>query len=230
VPSKTQERIYAEKAIRLLGWNCQLKDISEPPDFEVNEGSDAWGLEVRNIFKYEDLVKGSWAKEQESRTSKLLLAIARDYYDAGGSPIALQISGFSFLEQNRTAILAVLQNRKARELLSPQRIVLNPDVTLFISDLPVEFSRYNHWQIVDHRVGWARSISQLELQQAINAKAEKLMSYQTKYQRIDLLLVADRIFNSLLLSNKAKVVNPGFSSIYFLSYPEAIQKVGECYD
>jgi hypothetical protein len=59
----------------------------------------------------------------------------------------------------------------------------------------------------------------------------QLAAYKAKYERIDLLLVADRVFGSGRLSLLAdvQVKNPGFDNIYFLSYPEAIQRIGgEC--
>jgi hypothetical protein len=66
------------------------------------------------------------------------------------------------------------------------------------------------------------------LQAAINRKGKNLSLYRDKYAEIDLLLVADRILNSghLLQDEQIVVSNPGFRSIYFLSYPEAIHRVG----
>jgi len=98
---------------------------------------------------------------------------------------------------------------------------------LYVTDLPANLIGYSRWQVVDYHVGWVREVTQTELQNAINAKALKLSAYKAKYERIDLLLVADRVFGSGRFSLQAdlKIENPGFSNIYFLSYPDLIQSV-----
>jgi hypothetical protein len=222
---KIQERIYAEKAIELLKWKCQLNDIPEPLDFEVSDGVDTWGLEIRNVFKFERATKGSRDKEYESHTYRLLFNLAREYYAASGSPIRVQLRGASFLSTDHTGFLSALLDRQPGIPGSQEILQLASGVTLYICDLPVSVERYSRWQLVDHHVGWVRPITQLEIQKAIDVKATRLPVYSAKYQRIDLLLVADRIFNSarMSLASEGQINNPGFANIYFLSYPDDLQ-------
>src|SRR3989344_991150 len=221
--SKVQERIYAEKAIELLGKNWQLTDIPEPPDFEVSNRVSVWGLEIRCIYKSEDVRKGSPIKEKESLDSRLLVKLAEQYYEAGGSPIQLKVLGASLLHENYALILSTLISRTPGKLWSHQRLTASDNVILYISELPPELPQYSRWQLVDHRVGFARKITGTEIQNAIDAKVKKLATYANKYQRTDLLLVADRTFNSgrLLPSEPIHFFNSGFSNIFLLSYPES---------
>jgi hypothetical protein len=106
--SKIQERIYAEKAKELLGWDCQFNEIPEPLDFEVsNRDGTTWGIEARNVYKSEDETKGSTDKKDESIGSRVLLNLAHDYYAAGGSPIQVAVRGAFFLRSHHASILSV---------------------------------------------------------------------------------------------------------------------------
>ena len=59
-------------------------------------------------------------------------------------------------------------------------------------------------------------------------KAKNLPRYHSPYSEIDLLLVADRTYNSGRLEgiDGLKVENRGFRAIYFMSYLESIHRVG----
>ena len=230
--SKIQERIYAEKARELLGWDCQFNEIPEPVDFEVsNRDGITWGIEIRNVYKSEDETKGSTDKKDESIGSRMLLDLAHDYYAAGGSPIQVEVRGASSLRSHHANMLSVLLGRCPGVPGSLETINVSSDLVMYIDDLPKSWAGYLRWRVIDYYVGGVRSINQAELQNAIDAKATKLAAYKAKYERIDLLLVADRVFGSGRLSLLAdvQVNNPGFDNIYFLSYPEAIQRIGgEC--
>ena len=101
-------------------------------------------------------------------------------------------------------------------------------VTVYMTPLPAERPGYSDWTYIDDRVGVVAEISSAMLQAAVDAKAARLPAYQLKYRDIDLLIVADRSFNSRRMSQLAgvSVTNPGFRNIYFLSYPITIQRVG----
>ena len=223
--NKLQERIYVEKAKELLGWNCTINDIPEPIDFELQDRNAVWGIEVRHILKNERESKGSSDKEAESRTSHGLMRLADDYYKNGGGPIQFKIRGSIRSEPIRKQILDALSSRQHGTALSHEVVQISSNVTLHITNLPESQKHYRHWQSIDHRVGWVRPVTSAELQHAIDEKAKKLSAYKDKYERIDLLLVADRIFDSGRLSLPAdtQIKNPGFTNIYFLSYPDAIQ-------
>jgi hypothetical protein len=104
-------------------------------------------------------------------------------------------------------------------------------VKIQMTPLQASFGNYSRWLLVDDRVGWTREVTSTDLQSAINKKAVKLRLYKQKYTDIDLLLVADRTFNSgkLLPAHNLVIQNPGFRRIYFLSYPEAIECVDISY-
>ena len=92
--------------------------------------------------------------------------------------------------------------------------------------IPNSLGRSSHF--VNDRVGWLRRTTAADLQHAINRKEANLPLYKQKYDNIELLLVADRTFNSgkLVDTNDLVVSNPEFRAIYFMSYPDSIQGVG----
>jgi hypothetical protein len=110
----------------------------------------------------------------------------------------------------------------------PSTTIKAPRVKVYMTPLPVSFARYSRWTFVNDKVGWPRSVSASDLQHAINRKAGNLTLYMQKYDNIELLLVADREFNSgkLIQGNLPALSNPGFRKIYFMSYPDSIQLVG----
>jgi hypothetical protein len=222
--SKVQERIYAEKAIALLAVDWTLQDIPEPLDFEIRTEKFRFGLEVRNVFAGGEETYGSPRRRNESINSRLICSLAQQYYAGGGRPIAAQ-----FLDKvSDVKAEQVAQIVKASALLQPrEQTTLHIDkMKVFLTALPSSVGRYFRWTVVSDHVGWARKVTREELQAAINRKKKHLSRYTAKYAEIDLLLVADRILNSGRLLQEIVVSNPGFRSIYFLSYPEAIHRVG----
>lgn len=225
--SKVQERIYAEKAIALLAVDWTLQSISEPLDFEVKTANLRFGLEVRNVFAGGEEKYGSPRRRNESINSRLICSLAKQYYAAGGRSIEAQFLGkVSDVKVEQVAA----QLMTASALLQPwQETVIHIDkMKIFLTALPSSVGHYLRWTVVSDHVGWLRKVTCEELQAAINRKGKNLSLYRTKYAEIDLLLVADRILNSggLLQDEQIVVSNPGFRSIYFLSYPEAIHRVG----
>ncbi len=224
--SKVQERIYAEKAIALLAVDWTLQDIPEPLDFEVITENFRFGLEVRSMFAGGEEAYGSPRRRSESINSGLIYSLAKRYYAAGGRPISAQFLGeVSDVNVEQVALLM-----DATALLQPwERTTLHIDkMKAFLTALPSSIGHYLQWTVVSDRAGWVRNVTREELQTAIDRKKENLSMYKAKYAEIDLLLVADRMLNSgrLLQDEEIVVSNPGFRNIYFLSYPEAIRRVG----
>lgn len=95
---------------------------------------------------------------------------------------------------------------------------------VYLTALPLDWKNYSHWTYQDDRVGWVAGITTEQLQQQIDKKGIKLAEYKKRYERVDLLIVANRIMNSgkLELRHEPILKNPGFSNIYFFSYPEHI--------
>ena len=224
--SKVQERIYAEKAIALLAVDWTLQDIPEPLDFEVRSENLRFGLEVRNVFAGGEETYGSPRRRNESINSRLIRSLAEKYYAAGGRPITAQFLG-------KVADMSVKQVAQLLDASAPlqswERTTLQLDkMKVILTALPSSVGHYSRWTVVSDHVGWARKITCEELQAAIDRKKENLSLYRDKYAEIDLLLVANRLLNSgrLLQDEEIVVSNPGFRRIYFLSYPEAIRRVG----
>lgn len=224
--SKTQERIYAEFAIKLLTVDWQLSEIPEPLDFEVQANGLAFGLEIRQVFVDREQRFGSPAKRKESKNAGAIIDLANHYYALGGIPISAKFLGsLSTIEVKAFAheLVAI-----APSYPGENAIQYIQGVKVFMTPLPLDWGNYSRWFYVDDRVGWVKNPSNQELQEAVNRKKEKLRLYKQKYKDIDLLLVADRSFNSGKFQGgeNLRVSNPGFRTIYFLSYPESIQRVG----
>jgi len=223
--SKVQERIYAEKAIELLAVDWTLEDIPDPPDFEIRSGVFFFGLEVRQIFAGGERDFGSPQKRSEKIKSSLVSKLAEQFYELGGRPINVKVLG-GVSDESILPIARALVSSTPQTSWKNASICLD-GVKVFVTRLPDSLSRYSRWTVVDDRVGWPRQVSSNELQSAIDKKADNLRLYKDKYADIDLLLVADRTFNSgrLLPPGVFRISNPGFRSVYFLSYPESIVKI-----
>lgn len=224
--TKLHERIYLEKALELLDLDLQVAD-REAPDFELSNGHEIWGIEVRNLFKDEHPKRGSKSKTEESLNTKQLQKIANRYYENNATPILLKILGVKSIEPYSDLILNAIVERMPRQPFSNEKICLNKGPTLYVTDLPAEQSKYSRWDIVNDRVGWVKKLTLEDLQKAINIKSEKLTSYILRYSKVDLLLVCDRLNNSgkLSLPIAPKVSNPGFSNIYLLLHPLSVTKL-----
>lgn len=224
--SKVRERIYAEKAIALLAVDWTLQDITEPLDFEVRTDNFRFGLEVRNVFVGGEETYGSPLRRNESINTRLIYSLAKRYYAAGGRPIEAGFLG----EVSDVKAEQVARLIEAAALLQPlEETTLHIDkMKVFLTALPSSEDHYFRWTILSDQVGWAQKVTSEELQAAINRKENNLSLYKAKYAEVDLLLVADGMLNSgrLLQEGQIVVSNPGFRSIYFLSYPETIHRVG----
>lgn len=223
---KAQERIFGEAAAKLLVADWQIIDIPEPLDFEVLCDGERFGLEVRQVFIDQEADYGSPRKYQEAGNRKIVARLAKRYYELGGSPVSAKFLGG--LSHCCIDDLAKQMCSLAPQYPGSHIEFATASMKVFLTPLPVTFGAYSRWILVNDSVGWLRDITPLELQHAVDKKADKLASYKQKYPSIDLLLVADRIFNSgrLAACDNLTVENPGFRTIYFMSYPESIQRVG----
>jgi hypothetical protein len=223
--SKVQERIYCEAAAKLLGVDWTLFDIPEPPDFEVREDEQVFGLEVRQVFTEEDETIGSSSKRKESHNQRIITGLVDLYYSRGGPPVSAKFLGQLASAPPDTLVDEMLRTREPGAV---NRVFEIDRLKVFLTFLPATAQPYRRWVHVSDRVGWARSVTSDELQRAVDRKADRLDLYLEKYRVIDLLLVADRIFNSgrLTATDGLGVRNPGFRAVYFLSYPESVVRVG----
>lgn len=224
--NKIQERIYVESAAKLLGVTWQIDDIAEPPDFLVVDDGHSFGLEVRQVFADRETFSGSPSKRKETLKSRTISRIADVYYSKGGLPVSAKFLGSVSEEDVESIARVMLSNYVSTPWL--QTIVHFPDTKIYVTALPSEVGQYRRWVSVSDRVEWVRSATQSDLQYAIDRKTPNLALYKQKFSDVVLLLVAERLFNSgrlALPSIKCTVTNPGYSSIYFLSHPEAVARI-----
>jgi hypothetical protein len=223
--SKVQERIYAEKAAALLSADWLLVEIPEPLDFEVRSGAETFGLEVRQIFVDVEADFGSPAKRDESKNRRAISALTKRYYEACGPTISAKFLG-ELPDDTDDLVESMVSN--APLYAEHSKTIEVSGMKVFMTPLPVSFPNYSRWTFVNDKVGWLRRVTTADLQHAINKKEGNLALYKKKCDKIELLLVADRTFNSgkLIEADKPEVTNPGFRAIYFMSYPESIERIG----
>lgn len=228
---KVEERIIAEEAAKLLAVDWEIIDIPEPPDFEIRSDGEILGLEIREIFIDGEAAHGSPLRKAESDHRALVRAVARRYYDAGGTPLYVKILGRlsrSSLDEVVQTLLSLTLNYAVSEPPSNDVVAKVAGVKLFLKPLPASFENYSRWVLLTDQVGWVREVTIDDLQQAIEKKASRLRSYRDRYERTILLLVANRRFRSGKIGAPASTMpvdNPGFSSIYFMSRLESITRV-----
>ena len=223
---KAMERIFAEKAKVLLNADWVLVDIPEPVDFEVHSAKGKFGLEVREIFKDGEQKSGSPLKKLQSNNNQAILKFAEHYYASGGSPINAKFIGDICNVGDVQAFVDTLV-RTAPRYPEPNKQIIAQKVKVFMTPLPNNptFTNYSRWTCVNDSAGWSRKVTANDIQTAVNRKKSKLSLYKQKYENIDLLLVANMLYNygRLTNTNNLAIINPGFRTIYFMSYPDTIQ-------
>jgi hypothetical protein len=158
-------------------------------------------------------------------------AVARRYYEAGGTPLYLKILGRlsrSSLDEVVQKLLSLAPDNAVSEFPSIDVVDKVAGVKLFLKRLPASFKRYSRWTLLTDQVGWVREVTIDDLQHAIEKKASRLRLYRDRYERTILLLVANRRFRSGKIRAPARTVpveNLGFSSIYFMSRLESITRL-----
>lgn len=222
---KAQERIYAETAAKLMNSQWTLGDIEEPLDFEIQQEGEKFGLEIRQIFIDSENRSGSPSKKKEAENMQLIYKLADQYYSYGGTPILAKFLGL--LSKIDLKLLAEHMRAAAPAYPGPNITINIAEAKIFITPLPTSFSNYSRWVFINDKLGWINSVTSSALQHVINQKESRLSLYKKKYESIDLLLVADRSFNSgkLTITNNITITNPGFRTIYFMSYPDSIQRI-----
>ena len=158
VGNKIRERIYVEKALELLDLNLQVKD-REAPDFELSNGKEIWGIEVRHLFKDEHPKRGSESKTEESQNTRQLQLLAIRYYQNNVTPIFLRILGVKSIEPYSDLILKAILKRVPQYPCFKEKIDLPEGPNLYITDLPQEHSEYSQWDFVNDQVGWVRKLT-----------------------------------------------------------------------
>lgn len=94
----------------------------------------------------------------------------------------------------------------------------------YITRLPEQFQNYHRWTYIDDQVGWIASLDKGLLERVITQKAKKLVKYRSQISDVRLLIVSNRIYNSGKASLTSEMLCNayGFTSVYYLSYPETV--------
>lgn len=238
---KVGERIYLESFLKAEGWWDRVEGVieRENPDFVVQfRGAEPLGVEVTHLFA--DAGKsgkgGSRLREEESFGARWLRDLAAQYYATDGVPLQVNVL-LRYTHPNRTAelsdelsgeVLRVLREAGARlraeeseeiELLGPRETPLAKVFAYRLRDSERGYSR--GWKVLNHRVGWVKTMSGNEVQKIVNEKANRLDDYHRAVPRIALLIVANKFLRSGLLRFDGAVIDGrGFESVYLLHYPE----------
>lgn len=167
----------AEEAAKLLAVDWEIIDILEPPDFEIRSDGETFGLEIREIFVDGEAAYGSPLRKAESDHRALVRAVARRYYEAGGTPLYLKILGRlsrSSLDEVVQKLLSLAPDNAVSEFPSTDVVDKVAGVKLFLKPLPASFERYSRWTLLTDQIGWVREVTIDDLQHAIEKKASRL--------------------------------------------------------
>lgn len=226
--TKALERFYVEQFLLLTGRSDSIEE-SERPDFMLCGSAGREGLEVTYVFK-DAATFGSPTKRAERVRTAFLSAAAQDYYNAGGRPLVVRvsISATPSSELRRELVSALLRSQDL-PLTVATRLSDAPDgLTIWATALPDTFPLYRRWLCVNDVVGWIHTLTSRQLAACIADKARALTAYRRAADRVSLLIVADRRFNSGRLQwveTGILVDGSGYDSVHLLIYPEEVHRI-----
>lgn len=224
---KIEERLYAERAIALLGENWTIQepdDEREWPDLLIKTTTGSFGLEVRRLYA-DEVSKGSLKRAAESSRARLLKQVATLYYEGGTPPVRVQFYG----RPDNPATLAddLAEMVPLMHTWERKKVTYDSQRWMHVCRLPAECGEYSRWDIVSDLVGWVGVINPSVVQRAIQDKSAKLPRYKAHVEDVRLLLVFDRTRNSgkQLFANPPGIENTGFDHIYLLSFPDELIQI-----
>ena len=230
-PSKKRlERLYLEHFRGLVHWEFPVEE-RESPDFLLHTPDGLLGVEVTRLFK-DSGPRGSLAKKREERRAAFLRGLAAEYYAKGGRPLYLNLllDGIPGARIPGDVVDSLRHQRPNRPWATHDfRMRLHDrDATVFMTALPDECREYARWQCVSDSVGWVRRVDTATLEECIRKKSTRLNEYRKVASCVLLLVVADHLRDSGMLSPqevRQPMSNFGFSSVYFLSYPSGLYRL-----
>ena len=219
---KEHERFFVERAAALLGKTWRVVACISP-DFIVTEGTQQFGLEVRDIFTGAHNRRGSHMKMAESQTQQAVDALRQEYEAITNIPLSVRFVGDMCAGNMDKVVSALVEMGLSYKPIGHQEVI---DIDAG-QRLRVHVTRacIAGWFSVTHRVGWVDRHPIKRIADAIEAKSKNLAKYtQTAGPDIRLLIVADHIYNSgkLMLEEPAAPDLQGFQVVYFFSYPESV--------
>ncbi len=221
---KDTEIIYAKNLSKYMGYDWIINVPSnedEWPDLLIKTSNDEFGLEVRDMYVDESR-KGSVEKRDESFRNNLLKELAEKYYAKKDVPIRLEIEG-PFHKEYIEKILEYLILTEFQEWETTEHVISIEDknTTLFVERLSSTFGTYSRWECTDDEIGWVEIINEDRIEKIVKEKSMNIDKYKKNINKVSLLIVANRIYNSgkLLLEKSRKINTHGFDRVFFYMHP-----------
>ena len=224
-------------------WNIVDRDESQGgPDFLVYHGSNAFGLEVQEVFAGEiSLKKGSRRKQRQAGTQKRIDEIRRRYEESEEG-VALDVKFVGTLNDIdiEMVVQALLKfNLNERSSLNVKRLELRQisrDLKLYVRRLPVGWPRDRlgrpDWFSVMDSSGLGEQDSR-KILDAVSKKSKKISQYRRNIvdelnlvdpeeADVRLLLYADRMWSYGQIAPRGELAGNlhGFTVVYFFPFPE----------
>lgn len=227
---KAAERFQLESFIRASGlpWVIDRPgdDLGEPDFFVLSEGKRV-GVEITQLFAdKKESTAGSALKRNESLNLRQLEKLIDMYYSMQTIPIHVQFVGSSFGDLPAIAgRLSELACGLAE--MKSERFEFGGGLIVHLRRLPPSMSGYRRWNIVADHVGWSVRVNAAILEGAIAPKRERLKSYRQSVDQVILLLYADRLFASGMITDieglEADI--SGFTTVYIFAFPDQARQV-----
>jgi hypothetical protein len=221
---KIEERLFAERAIALLGENWTIRETDnerEWPDLLIETATGPFGLEVRKIY-IDEAPRGSPKRGAESSGVRLLREVAGLYYAEGAPPARVQFYG----RPGDPAILAgdLTSMIPSMQIWERKKVIYDSQRWMHVCRLPAKCAEFRRWDIVSDSVGWVGVIDSSVVQRAIQGKSAKVARYKVHIEDVRLLLVSDRTRNSgkQRFADSPCISGAGFNQIYLLSFPDEL--------
>jgi hypothetical protein len=165
---------------------------------------------------------------------RALAALARLYYRAGGLPLALKTSSVIPPEGPRAAALVarLVAARAGMETNEELRVCADEDDErdpLHLRALPDSFREYSRWEYLGDAAGQVHTLDPVLVEDVIIRKAKQLPHYRLALRDVQLLIVADRLYNSgrwQVPREFADLSRHGFDAVHLLLHPIEVHTVG----
>lgn len=232
---KNQERNYVEWFLCDRAIAYQRLDEADPPDFYMTRDDDTRvALEVTNLYREpKPARKGSKAKKTESEHTRWLQKVADAYYRDNSVPLAVQINLFGSVvcEDATDSILDFLHScieMHVGECRGDKLDMPSGTLGLTVHRLPDSFGRDKNWCCPTDHTGYVGPVTEAHIENAVNAKEPKIAAYRACCDKVWLLLVLDRLWQSGMLQctdSTPCIRKSGFDAIWLLEYPKAIHRL-----
>jgi hypothetical protein len=227
---KAAERFQLESFIRAsrLPWVIERagNDLGEP-DFLILDNGKRVGVEITQLFADK---KGTTApsslKKNESLNLRKLNELANLYYSVQTIPIRVQFVGAGFADLSAVAgRLSELASGLVE--MKSQRFEFGGGLIAHVLRLPISMSDYRRWDIVSDHIGWSVRIDAAMLEGAIAPKRERLKDYKRSVEEVVLLLYADRLFASGMITDVDALEADigGFAAVYLFAFPDEAKQI-----